>query len=159
MLPLYVRRARTVDAVLPWLYLTGVSTGNMREAMTALLREQAPGLSTLVISRLKANWTKEYEAWRKRLLGKKRWAYLWADGICSSRGAEETRVCQLVIIGVNERGPKRFLAIEDGVRESTASWRAVLSDLKCRGLKVAPKLAVGDGAIGFGGALAEVTPA
>jgi len=121
----------------------------MQEALAALLGEQARGLSAPVISRLKAGWTKEYEGWRRRLLGKERWAYLWADGIYSSLRAEETRLCLLVIVGVNERGQKRFLAIEDGARESTESWRAVLSDLKRRGLKVAPKLAVGDGTMGL----------
>ena len=158
LVPPYVRRARSVEAVLPWLYLKGVSTGNMREALGALLGEQARGLSAPVISRLKAGWTKEYEVWRRRLMGKERWVYLWADGIYSSLRAEETRCCLLVVIGVNERGQKRFLAIEDGVRESTESWHAVLSDLKRRGLKLAPKLAVGDGALGFWGALAEVFP-
>ena len=101
LVPRYVRRARSVEAVLPWLYLKGVSTGNMQEALTALLGEQARGLSAPVISRLKAGWTKEYEAWRKRELGKERWVYVWADGIYSSLRAEETRLCLLVIIGVN----------------------------------------------------------
>jgi transposase-like protein len=158
LVPRYVRRARSVEAVLPWLYLKGISTGNMQEALTALLGEQAHGLSAPVISRLKAGWTKEYETWRSRELGKEHWVYVWADGIYSSLRAEETRLCLLVLIGVNERGQKRFLAIEDGVRESTESWRAVLSDLKCRGVKLAPKLAVGDGALGFWGALEEVFP-
>jgi len=157
LVPRYVRRARAVEAALPWLYLKGVSTGNMQEALTALLGEQARGLSAPVISRLKAGWTKEYEAWRARKLGQERWVYVWADGIYSSLRAEETRLCLLVIIGVNERGQKRFLAIEDGVRESTESWRAVLSDLKRRGVK-APKLGVGDGALGFWGGLEEVFP-
>ncbi len=157
LVPRYVRRARSVEAALPWLYLKGVSTGNMQEALTVLLGEQARGLSAPVISRLKAGWTKEYEAWRERELGKERWVYVWADGIYSSLRAEETRLCLLVIIGVNERGQKRFLAIEDGVRESTESWRAVLSDLKRRGVK-APKLGVGDGALGFWGGLEEVFP-
>jgi putative transposase len=158
LVPRYVRRARAVEAVLPWLYLKGVSTGNMQEALTVLLGEQARGLSASVVSRLKAGWTKEYEEWRRRELGKERWVYVWADGIYSSLRAEDTRLCLLVIIGVTERGQKRFLAIEDGVRESTESWRAVLSDLKRRGVKLGPKLAVGDGALGFWGALDEVFP-
>jgi len=106
LVPRYVRRARTVEAALPWQYLKGVSTGNMQDALTALLGEQARGLSAPVISRLKAGWTKEYEAWRTRELGKERWVYVWADGIYSSLRAEETRLCLLVIIGVNERGQK-----------------------------------------------------
>lgn len=158
LVPRYVRRARSVEAVLPWLYLKGVSTGNMQEALSALLGEQAQGLSAPVISRLKASWSKEYEGWRGRELGKERWVYVWADGIYSGVRAEDTRLCLLVIIGVNERGQKRFLAIEDGVRESTESWRAVLNDLKRRGLKLAPKLGVGDGGLGFWGALEEVFP-
>ena len=157
LVPRYVRRARSVEAALPWLYLKGISSGNMQEALTVLLGEQARGLSAPVISRLKAGWAKEYEAWRARELGKERWVYVWADGIYSSLRAEDTRLCLLVIIGVNERGQKRFLAIEDGVRESTESWRAVLSDLKRRGVK-APKLGVGDGALGFWGGLEEVFP-
>jgi len=158
LVPRYVRRARSVEAVLPWLYLKGVSTGNMQEALGALLGEQAAGLSAPVISRLKASWSKEYEAWRTRELGKERWVYVWADGIYSGLRAEDTKLCLLVIIGVNERGQKRFLAIEDGVRESTESWRAVLNDLKRRGVKLAPKLGVGDGSLGFWGALEEVFP-
>jgi len=110
-----------------------------------------------VISRLKVGWSKEYEVWRARKLGEERWVYVWADGIYSSLRAEETRLYLLVIIGINERGQKRFLAIEDGVRESTESWRAVSSDLKRRGVK-APKLGVGDGALGFWGALEDVFP-
>lgn len=157
LVPRYVRRARSVEAALPWLYLKGISTGNMQEALTVLLGERARGLSAPVISRLKAGWSKEYEAWRERELGQERWVYVWADGIYSSLRAQDTRLCLLVIIGVNERGQKRFLAIEDGVRESTESWRAVLSDLKRRGVK-APKLGVGDGALGFWGALEEIFP-
>ena len=158
LVPPYVRRARSVEAVLPWLYLKGVSTGNMQEALAALLGEQARGLSAPVISRLKAGWTKEYEAWCRTPLGKERWVYLWADGIYSGLRAEDERLCALVVIGVNERGEKHFLAIEDGVRESKQSWRELLLDLKGRGLKLAPKLAVGDGALGFWAALEEIYP-
>jgi transposase-like protein len=158
LVPPYVRRSRSVDAVLPWLYLKGVSTGDMREALAALVGKEAAGLSAAVVSRLKARWTKEYAAWKRAPLGKDRWVYLWADGIYSGLRADEQRLCLLVVIGVNERGQKRFLAIEDGVRESAESWRGVLRDLKARGLKIPPKLAVGDGALGFWAALEELFP-
>jgi transposase-like protein len=158
LVPPYVRRSASVDAVLPWLYLKGVSTGDMSEALQALVGKEAAGLSAPVVSRLKARWADEYAAWNKRSLAKERWVYLWADGIYSNLRSEDERLCLLVVIGVNERGQKRFLAIEDGVRESTESWRQVLRDLKDRGLKLPPKLAVGDGALGFWGALEEVFP-
>lgn len=158
LVPPYVRRACRVEAALPWLYLKDISTGDMREALAALLGKEAVGLSAAVVSRLKARWAAEYGDWRKQPLGQERWVYLWADGIYSGLGAEDTRLCLLVVIGVNERGQKRFLAIEDRVRESTESWRAVLRDLKERGLKLPPKLAVGDGAPGFWRALEEVYP-
>ena len=158
LVPPYVRRSKSVDAVLPWLYLKGVSTGDMREALEALVGKEAAGLSAAVVSRLKARWADEYAAWKRAPLGKDRWVYLWADGIYSGLRADEQRVCLLVVIGVNERGQKHFLAIEDGVRESTESWRGVLRDLKARGLKIAPKLAVGDGALGFWAALGELFP-
>jgi len=158
LVPPYVRRSKSVDAVLPWLYLKGVSTGDMSEALAALVGKDAVGLSAPVISRLKARWSQEYETWRRSSLGKERWVYLWADGIYSGLRADDQRLCLLVVIGANERGQKRFLAIEDGVRESTESWRAVLRDLKNRGLRIPPKLAVGDGALGFWGALEEIFP-
>ena len=158
LVPPYVRRSKSVDAVLPWLYLKGVSTGSMGEALAALLGKDAVGLSAAVVSRLKARWADEYETWRRASLGKDRWVYLWADGIYSGLRADDQRVCLLVVIGVNERGQKHFLAIEDGVRESTESWRGVLRGLKVRGLKIPPKLAVGDGALGFWAGLSEVFP-
>jgi putative transposase len=157
--PPYVRRAHRLDAALPWLYLKGVSTGDMREALEVLVGEEAVGVSAAVVSRLKARWADEYAAWSRGSLGKERWVYLWADGIYSGLRAEDTRLCLLVVIGVNERGEKRFLAIEDGVRESSESWRAVLRGLKERGVKLPPRLAVGDGALGFWKALGEVFPA
>jgi len=158
LVPPYVRRARSVEAALPWLYLHGVSTGDMREALAALVGPEAGGLSAAVVSRLKARWAQEYEAWCRTPLGKERWVYLWADGIYSGLRAEDERLCALVVIGVNERGEKHFLAIEDGVRESKQSWRELLLGLKQRGLKLAPKLAVGDGALGFWAALEELYP-
>lgn len=159
LVPPYVRRAKAVDAALPWLYLHGVSTGNMRQALSALVGPEAKGLSAPVVARLKGRWSQEYKAWRRKPLGKERWVYVWADGIYSGLRAEDERLCALVLIGVNERGQKRFLAIEDGVRESKQSWLELLRDLKERGLKLPPNLAVGDGALGFWAALAELFPA
>lgn len=158
LVPPYVRRARSVDAVLPWLYLHGVSTGNMQEALAALLGSEAAGLSASVVARLKGVWMEEYRLWRRAKLGKDRWVYLWVDGIYSGLRAEDERLCALAVIGVNERGQKKLLAIEDGVRESKQSWREVLLALKGRGLTIPPRLAVGDGALGFWAALREIYP-
>lgn len=156
--PRYVRRCASLDAAIPWLYLRGVSTGDMRGAVSALVGEEAArGLSPNVVSRLKRDWHREYLAWGARALDDD-WAYLWADGIHSGLRGEEGRLCVLVVIGVNARGEKHFLAIEDGVRESAQSWREVLLGLKNRGLETPPKLAVGDGALGFWSALSEVYP-
>ncbi len=157
LVPPYVRKSRSIEAALPWLYLKGVSTGNMAEALKVLVGHDATGLSPAVVSRLKAKWTGEYTTWKKRAL-KERFVYLWADGIYSGLRADDQRLCLLVIVGVNDRGQKKFLAIEDGVRESTDSWRDVLRDLKARGLTHLPRLAVGDGALGFWGALSEIYP-
>ena len=158
LVPPYVRKARRVEAALPWLYLKGIATGQMQEALEVLVGPEAKGLSAGVISRMKKKWEAEYVDWCRRHVGRDRWVYLWADGIYSGLRAERQKLCVLVVIGVNERGEKRFLAIEDGVRESTQSWREVLLDLKKRGLEVPPKLAVGDGALGFWSALDEVYP-
>lgn len=158
LVPPYVRRAKTLDAALPWLYLKGISSGQMAEALSVLVGPEAKGLSAAVISRLKGQWRDEYQAWSRRRLDKDRWVYWWADGIYSGLRAEGQRLCLLVIVGVNDRGEKRFLAIEDGVRESTQSWREVLLTLKARGLTAPPKLAVGDGAMGFWAALDEIFP-
>ncbi len=158
LVPPYVRRAKTMDAALPWLYLKGISTGQMQEALEVLVGPEAKGLSASVVSRLKRQWQAEYEEWRRRRLDEERWVYLWVDGIYSGLRAESQRLCILVIIGLNDKGEKHFLAIEDGVRESTQSWREVLLDLKARGLEQAPELAVGDGALGFWAALDEVFP-
>src|SRR4051812_20088454 len=156
LVPRYVRRAASVDAVLPWLYLRGIAQADIGPALSALLGEKAKGLSANVISKLKAEWVTQYETWRRSDLSKERWVYLWADGIYSGVRAEDHRLCALVMIGVNERGQKHFLAIEDGIRESKQSWREVLLMLQARGLKP-PVLATGDGALGFWAAL-EVFP-
>jgi len=158
LVPPYVRRSRSLEAALPWLSLKGIATGQMKEALEVLVGKEARGLSASVVSRLKQQWQSEYEQWCRRSLAKDRWVYVWADGIYSGLRVEKQKLCALVIIGVNDRGEKHFLAIEDGVRESTQSWREVLLDLKARGLTIPPKLAVGDGALGFWGALDEVFP-
>jgi len=158
LVPPYVRRAKRMDAALPWLYLKGISTGQMREALEVLVGPEAKGVSASVVSRLKGQWQGEYEVWKKRPLDEGRWLYWWADGIYSGLRAERQRLCLLVIIGLDEQGKKHFVAIEDGVRESTQSWREVLLDLKARGLKEGPLLGVGDGALGFWAAMDEVYP-
>jgi len=146
--PPYVRKTRSLSAALPWLYLKGISTGEMESALDVLVGSEAKGLSASTVARLKHEWAAEYADWRTPRLDRDQWVYIWADGIYSGLRAEDAKLCALVIIGVNERGEKRFLAIEDGVRESTQSWREVLLALKARGLN-SPKLAVGDGAMGF----------
>jgi len=126
LVPPYVRKTRTLEAALPWLYLKGVSSGEMNEALSVLVGPQAQGLSASVVSRLKRAWEAEYLTWCEQPLDKERWVYVWADGVYSGLRAEQAKLCALVVIGVNERGEKHFLAIEDGVRESTQSWREVL---------------------------------
>jgi putative transposase len=155
LVPHYVRRAASVDAVLPWLYLRGISQADVGPALEALVGPDTGNLSSGVVSRLKQTWAAEYAAWNKSDLSKERWVYVWADGVYSGIRAEDHRLCALVVVGVNERGQKRFLAIEDGVRESKQSWREVLIGLKQRGMQ-APMAAVGDGALGFWAALDEV---
>ena len=157
LVPPYVRKSRSLEAALPWLYLKGISTGEMQEALEVLVGPQAQGLSASTNSRLKAEWSEQYQQWRNTKLDKDRWVYIWADGIYSGLRSEEDKLCALVIIGVNERGEKQFLAIEDGIRESTQSWREILLKLKQRGMNP-PKLAIGDGAMGFWAALEEVYP-
>ncbi len=158
LVPPYIRKTKSLEAAIPWLYLKGVSTGEMGEALKVLVGSDAQGLSASTVSRLKQTWSKEYDEFRSSDLSRDDWVYLWADGVYSGLRAEQAKLCALVIIGVNERGQKRFLAIEDGVRESTQSWREVLLKLKSRGMNI-PKLAVGDGAMGFWSALDEIYPA
>ncbi len=157
LVPPYVRKTRTLEAALPWLYLKGVSTGEMEDALKVLVGAEAQGLSASTISRLKQEWGQQYQQWRTTPLDKDHWVYLWADGIYSGLRTEDTKLCALVIIGVNACGEKHFLAIEDGIRESTQSWREVLLKLKARGMNTA-ELAIGDGAMGFWTALEEVYP-
>ena len=157
LVPPYVRKTRSLEAALPWLYLKGISTGEMQEALQVLVGPEAQGLSANTISRLKRQWGQQYREWHQTPLDKDRWVYIWADGIHSGLRGEQDKLCALVIIGVNERGEKHFLAIEDGVRESTQSWREVLLKLKARGMN-RPELAIGDGAMGFWAALEEIYP-
>lgn len=159
LVPPYVRRSKAISAALPWLYLKGVSTGDMREALAVLVGEQARGLSANVVSRLKAQWASEYAGWMKRDLSASRYVYWWADGIHTGvRAEDDARQCLLVIIGVTAEGKKELVTIGDGLRESTQSWREVLGDLKARGLEIGPLLAVGDGALGFWAALEQIYP-
>lgn len=157
LVPPYIRKTGTLDAALPWLYLKGISSGEMGNALEVLVGPEAKGLSASTVSRLKQRWREDYQAWRQKSWDNDQWVYVWADGVYSGLRAENAKLCALVLIGVNERGEKRFLAIEDGVRESTQSWREVLLGLKARGMN-APKLGIGDGAMGFWAALDEVYP-
>lgn len=157
LVPPYVRKTKTLEAAVPWLYLKGVSSGEMGAAVKALLGPNAQGFSANTVSRLKRSWATEYDGWREEALDKDDWVYIWADGIHSGLRGEDDKLCALVIVGVNTRGQKKFLAIEDGVRESTQSWREILLKLKERGMSD-PKLAIGDGAMGFWAALDEIYP-
>jgi putative transposase len=157
LLPPYLKRARSVEELLPWLYLKGVSTGDFQEALAALLGEQARGLSASTIARLKAQWQADHRSWSQRDLSDHRYVYFWADGVYSHVRMDD-RLCLLVIIGVTEHGRKELVAVEDGHRESEASWTSVLNDLRERGLGTGPKLAIGDGALGFWKALRKTWP-
>jgi transposase-like protein len=156
ILPPYLRRARSVEELLPWLYLKGISTGDFAEALAALLGPDAPGLSASTITRLKAAWAEDYERWTRRDLSAKRYVYLWADGIYFRPRLDHDKQCLLVIIGADEVGNKDIVGLSDGYRESTQSWLELLHDLKRLGLSVAPELAIGDGALGFWNALRQV---
>ena len=156
ILPPYLRRTKTLEALLPWLYLKGISTGEFGEALTALLGHDAPGLSAGTISRLKAAWQQEHARWERRDLGRKHYVYLWVDGIHFGVRLEAANQCILVVIGATAEGKKELLALTDGFRESEESWTEVLLDVKRRGLTMDPQLAIGDGALGFWKALPQV---
>ena len=156
ILPRYLRRTKSLEDLLPWLYLKGISTGDFSEALAALLGAEAPGLSASTITRLKEVWGAEAERWQRRDLSARRYVYFWVDGIYFGTRMEEDKQCILVIIGATDTGQKELIAITDGYRESAQSWREVLLDLKRRGLEKGPELAVGDGALGFWKALREV---
>ena len=159
MLPPFLRRTRNVEELLPWLYLKGISTGQFEEALAALLGPDAPGLSAATVRRLVAAWQEEHERWQRRDLGTRRYVYLWADGVYFTPRLEHDRQCMLVLIGADADGRKELLAIEDGYRESTQSWRELLLRLRDEnGLTSPPTLATGDGALGFWKAMHEVWP-
>ncbi len=157
LLPPYLKRSRSVAEVLPWLYLKGVSTGDFAEALSALLGPEAKGLSAGTISRLKAKWQKEHQAWQERSLCSKRYVYVWADGIYFNI-REDERQCILVLMGVSDTGHKELLGMEAGYRESALSWQSLMLKLKEQGLRHDPQLAIGDGALGFWKALAQLWP-
>jgi putative transposase len=156
LLPPYIRRSKSLEALLPWLYLKGVSTGDFSEALQALLGPDAPGLSPATLSRLKQGWQDELAQWQQRDLTGKRYVYFWVDGVYLETRLEEARHCILVIIGADAKGQKELVGLWDGYRESEQSWKELLLDLQSRGLAHGPTLAVGDGALGFWKALRQV---
>jgi len=157
ILPKWARRSRSLDALLPVLYLRGVSTGDFQEALAALLGTDAPNLSPGAIARLTAGWQEEYDRWQERDLSARRYVYVWADGVYLQARMEPQAECILVIIGATPEGGKELLGFQVGVRESAQSWRELV-DIKARGLAIAPEVAVGDGALGFWKALDEMFP-
>jgi len=157
ILPPYLRRSPQGSAVLPLLYLHGLSTGDFREALPVLLGPDAAGLSPAAITRLTATWRTDYDQWRRRSLADRDFIYIWVDGVHFTIRLEDDRLAALVVVGVRPDGSKEVIAIEDGYRESTESWLTVLRDLKTRGMR-APALAIGDGALGFWSAVREVWP-
>lgn len=158
LIPPYLRKSKSVEELLPWLYLKGISTGDFSEALGALLGPDAEGLSSSTITRLKAAWWDDFVQWRKRDLTTKRYVYFWADGIYFTPRLDDDRQCMLVIIGADEYGDKDVLGIMDGFRENADSWSELLRSLHKRGLTIAPDLAAGDGALGFWAALRDVYP-
>ena len=158
ILPPYARRSKSLEVLIPILYLKGVSTGDFAEALVALLGKDAGGLSASTIGRLKEAWSEEHMRWSKRDLSAKRYVYFWVDGIHVQARLEHDAQCLLVIIGATPEGKKELVGLTDGVRESTQSWKELLLDLKRRGLSMAPELAIADGALGFWQALEEVWP-
>jgi len=156
ILPPYLRRTKSLDELIPWLYLKGLSTGDFSEALAALLGKDAPGLSASTVSRLKDSWQADLDAWHKRSLAGKEHVYFWVDGVHFGARMEDEKQCILVVLGATADGRKELVGMTDGYRESEQSWYELLVDLKKRGLKAAPKLAVGDGALGFWKALPKV---
>jgi putative transposase len=156
VLPPYLRRTRSLEELIPWLYLKGISTGDFSEALQAILGPDAPNLSATTITRLKAVWEADHEAWSKRSLAGKRYVYVWADGVHFNIRLEGGRQCILVLMGATAEGKKELIAIADGYRESEQSWKELLLDVKARGMEVEPSLAIGDGALGFWKAMRQV---
>ena len=159
ILPPYLRKAKCVEELIPWLYLRGVSTGDFTDALQAILGPDAPGLSASTVTRLKASCEEEHRKWSRRSSRGKRYVYVWADGVYFNIRLEEDRQCILVLMGVTAEGKKELIAIADGFRESEQSWLELLLDLKHRGLEIDPHLATGDGALGFWKALKKAFPA
>jgi len=157
LVPPYLKKAKSIEELIPWLYLRGISTGDMQPALSSLLGDNATGLSASTVSRLKASWESDFKAWSTRDLSKRHYVYVWADGVYS-RVRMSDKLCLLVMIGVDEQGRKELLAVVDGERESELSWTEVLNQLKSQGLSKPPKLAIGDGALGFWNAVTKVWP-
>ena len=158
ILPRWARRTPSLDALLPILYLRGVSMGDFQEALAALLGKDAPNLSPSVIARLRGEWEGDHARWQRRDLSARRYVYIWADGVYLQARMEPQAECMLVMIGATPEGRKELLGFQVGLRESAQSWRELLVDLKARGLVIAPELATGDGALGFWKALEQVSP-
>ena len=158
ILPRYLRKTKSMEELIPWLYLKGISTGDFSEALAALVGPEAKGLSASTVTRLKGVWQDEYQAWSKRSLEGKRYVYVWADGIHFNIRLEEERQCILVLMGATPEGDKEVIAISEGYRESEQSWLALLLDCQARGLVIDPQLAIADGALGFWKALPKVWP-
>ena len=157
LVPPYLKRTKNVEEFIPWLYLKGISTGEMQPALEALLGEGATGLSAATVSRLKKSWEADYRQWSQRDLSRRRYVYVWADGVYSNVRMDD-RLCLLVIVGSDDTGRKEVLAVVDGYRESEASWLEVIEQLESQGLTIPPKLAIGDGALGFWKAVAKKWP-
>jgi putative transposase len=159
ILPPYLRKTKSVEELIPWLYLKGVSTGDFSEALAALLGPDAKGLSATTVTRLKGLWEQEYHDWSQRSLAGKQYVYVWADGVHFNIRLEGGRQCILVLMGATPDGKKELIAIQDGQRESEQSWKELLLDVQARGLTIAPRLAIGDGALGFWKAVRQIWPA
>jgi len=162
ILPPYLRKTKSIEELIPWLYLKGISTGDFTDALQSLLGPNAAGLSATTVTRLKATWEQQYKDWSRQSLADKQYVYVWADGVYFNVRLEDpnnARQCILVLMGATAQGKKELIAITDGYRESEQSWQELLLDVKSRGLTIDPKLAIGDGALGFWAALAKVFPA
>jgi putative transposase len=158
ILPPYLRKTKSIEELIPWLYLKGVSTGDFGDALKALVGPDCPGLSATTVTRLKTVWEEEFQEWNKRSLEGKQYVYVWADGVHFNIRLGEDRQCILVLMGATADGKKELIAVVDGFRESEQSWKGLLLDVKARGLVIDPKLAIGDGALGFWKAIKQVYP-
>jgi len=158
ILPPYLRKTKSIEELIPWLYLKGISTSDMNEALQSLLGPECPGLSASTVTSLKKTWETEFREWNSRSLEGKEYVYVWVDGVHFNIRLEEDRQCILVLMGATKEGKKELIAVHDGFRESEQSWKELLLDVKARGLAIDPKLATGDGALGFWKALPQVFP-